>query len=146
MNPSQILVAYDHSEAAQRALAYAIDLTESGRRHGGSPLTVIHVYEQANIVIGDSFFTLPANVLEAYEEQAQNVLVEAKKIIGDKREAEFVLRQGAPARTILEYAEQHSFELIVVGSRGLGGIKEFVLGSVSHNIVQNAKIPVLVVK
>ena len=54
--------------------------------------------------------------------------------------------QGAPAEVILEYAKQNGVDLIVIGSRGLGGIREFVLGSVSHNVVQHAKIPVLVVK
>ncbi|WP_256711219.1 universal stress protein [Paenibacillus sp. FSL H7-0331] len=37
-------------------------------------------------------------------------------------------------------------DLIVIGSRGLNAISEFILGSVSHNVVQHAKIPVLVVK
>ncbi|MDF2937997.1 MAG: UspA domain protein, partial [Paenibacillaceae bacterium] len=34
----------------------------------------------------------------------------------------------------------------IIGSRGLGGIREFVLGSVSHNVVQHAVVPVLVIK
>ncbi len=56
------------------------------------------------------------------------------------------LLQGSPAEVILKYAKQHDVDVIVIGSRGLGGIREFVLGSVSHNVVQSARIPVLVVK
>jgi nucleotide-binding universal stress UspA family protein len=56
------------------------------------------------------------------------------------------LLQGSPAEVILSYAKEHGADVIVIGSRGLGGIREFVLGSVSHNVVQSARIPVLVVK
>ncbi|MNR36447.1 Stress response protein NhaX [compost metagenome] len=56
------------------------------------------------------------------------------------------LLQGSPAEVILAYAKEHGADVIVIGSRGLGGIREFVLGSVSHNVVQSARIPVLVVK
>ena len=54
--------------------------------------------------------------------------------------------QGPPAEVILEYANQNGSDLIVISDRGLGGIREFVLGGVSHNVVRHAKIPVLVVK
>ncbi|MMZ71849.1 Stress response protein NhaX [compost metagenome] len=54
--------------------------------------------------------------------------------------------QGSPAEVILSYVKKHDNDVIVIGSRGLGTIREFVLGSVSHNVVQNAKIPVLVIK
>ncbi|MNP39883.1 Stress response protein NhaX [compost metagenome] len=60
--------------------------------------------------------------------------------------AEVELLQGSPAEVILKYAKEHAIDVIVIGSRGLGGIREFVLGSVSHNVVQSARIPVLVVK
>jgi nucleotide-binding universal stress UspA family protein len=56
------------------------------------------------------------------------------------------MMQGAPAEVILDYTKKNHNDLIVIGSRGLGGIREFVLGSVSHNVVQHARIPVLVVK
>ncbi|MGV2947877.1 universal stress protein, partial [Acinetobacter sp. AGC35] len=56
------------------------------------------------------------------------------------------LLQGSPAEVILKYAKQQEVDVIIIGSRGLGGIREFVLGSVSHNVVQSARIPVLVVK
>jgi nucleotide-binding universal stress UspA family protein len=53
---------------------------------------------------------------------------------------------GKPGDIILSEATQGAFDLIVIGSRGLGGFKEFVLGSVSHQVVNESKIPVLVVK
>ena len=54
--------------------------------------------------------------------------------------------QGSAAQSILEFADSHNSDVIIIGSRGLGSIREFVLGSVSHNVVQHARIPVLIVK
>ncbi len=47
---------------------------------------------------------------------------------------------------ILDFADKHGSNLIVVGSRGLSGIKELMLGSVSHKISQYSKCPVLIVR
>jgi len=56
------------------------------------------------------------------------------------------LLMGRPGEVILSEAAQGAFDLIVIGGRELGGFKEFVLGSVSHQVVNESKIPVLVVK
>jgi nucleotide-binding universal stress UspA family protein len=56
------------------------------------------------------------------------------------------LAKGDPAEEIIECAEKENMDLIVVGSRGLNAIQEFMLGSVSHKVVQKADRPVLVVK
>ena len=55
------------------------------------------------------------------------------------------LKSGFASRTILDHAEEHQCDLIVMGSRGLSGIREF-LGSVSHFVVQQSPVPVLIVK
>jgi nucleotide-binding universal stress UspA family protein len=59
---------------------------------------------------------------------------------------EHVMRVGAPAEEILEEAADDVTDLIVVGARGLGGVKRFVLGSVSERVLHHATCPVLVVK
>ena len=60
--------------------------------------------------------------------------------------AETMLVRGHPARAILDAAKAKGTDLIVVGSRGLGGVKGLLLGSVSNAVVQNSKVPVMVVK
>jgi nucleotide-binding universal stress UspA family protein len=59
---------------------------------------------------------------------------------------ETVIARGYPSKVILKTAEDVSANLIVIGSRGLSGIRELFLGSVSHAVVQHSTIPVLVVK
>ncbi|WP_449622236.1 universal stress protein [Robertmurraya sp. Marseille-Q9965] len=53
---------------------------------------------------------------------------------------------GEPSPTIVEYANQGEFDLIVIGSRGLNSLQEMVLGSVSHKVVKRVNSPVLIVK
>ncbi len=53
---------------------------------------------------------------------------------------------GNPTCEIHEMAKSKKFDLIVIGARGMGSVKEFFLGSVSNAIVHKSKIPVMVVK
>jgi nucleotide-binding universal stress UspA family protein len=55
------------------------------------------------------------------------------------------VKSGQPARTIVAFAKEHGSDLIVVGSRGLGSVEGFLVGSVSHKVTGLADCPVLVV-
>ncbi len=59
---------------------------------------------------------------------------------------ETLIKFGSPAQSIISLAKDEKFNLIVVGSRGLSGLSEFLLGSVSNKISHAATIPVLIVK
>ncbi|MFQ6064459.1 MAG: universal stress protein [Candidatus Bathyarchaeia archaeon] len=56
------------------------------------------------------------------------------------------LVEGRPSERIVEVAKEGKFDVIVMGSRGLGGIKGFFLGSVSDRVADEAACPVLIVK
>jgi len=140
-----ILVAYDGSEISERAL-------ETGARLAAmSPeakLKVVHVFYWPSLVIGDAFVAAPpAMAKEEYEyTQALEQKAQAHARELGVEQVEVMTLQGSPAKTILRFAEESASDVIVIGSRGLSGIGELVLGSVSHNVVQHAHIPVLVVK
>ncbi|MFD1737949.1 universal stress protein [Bacillus salitolerans] len=53
---------------------------------------------------------------------------------------------GEPGPTIVEYTNKNNFDIVIIGSRGLNGLQEFVLGSVSHKVAKRANCPVLIVK
>ena len=55
------------------------------------------------------------------------------------------VKAGQPARTIIEFARDRDADLIVIGSRGLGSVERYLLGSVSHKVTGLAQCPVLVV-
>lgn len=141
---SNILLAYDGSKASNKAFDRAIELAQAVPN---ATLTVIHAFDFPRIFIGEGLAPIPASVNKEYYDLAEQTVEEVKKrLVAAGVNGDAHLIQGSPAPIILEYAKEKGSDIIVIGSRGLGGIREFVLGSVSHNVVQNAKIPVLVVK
>ncbi|WP_138496463.1 universal stress protein [Paenibacillus pinistramenti] len=140
---NKILVAFDGSKASNKALDKAIELT----RLTGASLDVVHIYDFPRFYVAEGFAPVPAQVNEEFYELASKTSDEAERRLQEAGVTGKVeLLQGPAAEGILEYAAANGHDAIVIGSRGLGGIREFVLGSVSHNVVQHAKIPVLVVK
>ncbi|MEZ0319775.1 MAG: universal stress protein [Pyrobaculum sp.] len=124
----RILVAYDGSEHAKKAVEHAVGLAKAL----GSALFVITVA------------TDPSQV--ALERARKTAEEAAKAIASAGLEAEVEVRNGAPATEILNYAEEKEADLIVMGSRGLSAIQRLVLGSVSQAVASRAKVPVLIVK
>ncbi|HJW19057.1 MAG TPA: universal stress protein, partial [Candidatus Nitrosotalea sp.] len=57
-----------------------------------------------------------------------------------------VLEVRSITDSLVSYAESHSIDLIVMGSRGFGGFKKLLLGSVASGVSQHSKCPVLIVK
>ena len=58
----------------------------------------------------------------------------------------FHQERGVAEETIVRFAEEHDSDLIVMGSRGLGGFERMLLGSVSNHVVHHANCPVLIVR
>lgn len=142
MSYQHLLVAYDGSNLSKKALKHAVELAQAF----GSKLTVAHAFATPMLNSGDMLITAPAEWAQEYADYAFKVLDGAKELVPAGVAADFKSLEGYAAQSVLDYAEEEGVDLIVMGSRGLGPIREFVLGSVSHNIVQHAKIPVLVVK
>lgn len=137
---TKILVAYDGSNLSKKALAKAIDIIQQEAAHDAQvpQLHVIHGVQDVSYAMGTTI-TIDPKISEA-------VIQEAKDVIPASVDASYIIQNGSPANTILDYADENGIDLIIMGSRGLGAIREFFLGSVSHNVVQNAKVPVLIVK
>ncbi len=68
----------------------------------------------------------------------------AETVPGDVA-VEKVLARGHAAAQILEQVESGGHDLVMMGSRGLGGVRSLLLGSVSHDVLQASPVPVLVV-
>jgi len=131
-----ILIAYDGSESAKRALDVA-----AGRANG-SPLTVVSVAE-----LLPQFGRAGAMLLPEEDEDRKRQLAEAMEALkGRGIEAKSVERRGDPAEAIVDEAQQEDAELIVVGTRGLNAAKRWLMGSVSTRVVQHAPCNVLVVR
>ncbi len=138
-----IILAYDGSDNAKRALDIAIDLAKKYE----SKLIIIEVIDTA-ILSGMGLAPVPSEVIQQIYDKANNDVKEAKDkaLNSGVKDVETVTVEGDPASTILDIAGKSGADLIVTGSRGLSTIKRIFLGSVSSRIVHEAKIPVLVVK
>ncbi len=144
--PAKILVATDGSEEADLAAKTAADLAT----RTGSELHISHVGKllthggYAGVEVG----SLPAGSQELLDREAKE-LMEAQ--LERMREAgasvtEAHLMSGRADEEIIFLAEQIGADLVVVGSRGLGGIRRALLGGVSDSVVRHAHCPVLVVR
>lgn len=140
----KILVPFDGSKASRKALDKAIQLAASD---SAIELDVLNVLQFPTLVVGEAMIAAPATLQKEFYDASEELLAEAKTLLDAlPNPTKTVQEDGQPAEAILTYAEKNGTDLIVIGSRGLGNIRSFVLGSVSHNVVQHAKIPVLVVK
>ncbi|OPH56346.1 hypothetical protein BC351_27995 [Paenibacillus ferrarius] len=140
---SKILVAYDGSDAADKALDSALKLAKLNHF---SKLDILHIFNLPTYVIGSSVVIPPVVIETNYLDYSEQVIGKIKEKITDFSNIHIEVRSGAITKEILNYADEIQADLIIIGSRGLSGIGEFVLGSVSHNVVQHAKLPVLVIK
>jgi nucleotide-binding universal stress UspA family protein len=137
---SKILVAADNSEYASRAFDYAAKLS----RLTGARISIVHVISPPVAAEGISFAELAELQKKEGEQLLAKLKVRAEMQFGIK--AEGILEKGNPSKVILTTAKDTGADLIVVGSSGIGGVKELLLGSVSHTVSNHATCPVLIVK
>ena len=139
--PTTILLATDGSREAQLARTTAIDLVESTN----SELHVVTVAPGY-----PSYDVRNPTAVEQLREQAEDILNEqAAKIEqegGTVAEKHLRIAERYRAQQIVRVAEDISAGLIVMGSRGLGGVRRALMGSVSDSVVRHAHCPVLVVR
>jgi nucleotide-binding universal stress UspA family protein len=140
----KILVALDGSDHADHALDFALGIAEKY----SSDLVLLSVY---NFPV--SCYYAPPEVMKdclddqktQHEKVVTTALNKVKKNKPDLKVSVKVVH-GRPAEKIIEASEEGNFDVIVMGSRGLGGVKEFLLGSVSDRVADHAPCPVLIVK
>jgi len=133
-----ILVALDDTGESKKGMEKAIYIAKLS----GAKITVVTV-----IVVTSTLAATVTNYREYLTKKAQEMLDSAKESC-EKEGIQFASKvlDGSPASKISEFAEEEKVDLVIVGSRGLGGIKEAILGSVANSIVHKSKVSVLVIK
>jgi nucleotide-binding universal stress UspA family protein len=144
--PTKILLATDGSEEAELALLTAVDLAN----RTSSELHVVHV-GFSPLPIGAEVGPVAADPRpqDKVIEEARRFLdlqVEQIEAVGGTVAQAHLGLTGRPDEEIVELAEEISAGLIAMGSRGLGGMKRLLMGSVSDSVVRHAHCPVLVVR
>ena len=133
---SKILVAVDGSETSSKAAEMAIDLAEKY----GADLIALYIVAP-NINFSQAFYFA--------QENGQKIVDEVKRKAFAKKlnvQTEVLMDVGSVPKAIVEYAEKNNANLIVLGTKGISGIKRMLVGSTASEVVKYTHCPVMVVK
>lgn len=136
-----ILVAYDGSEPAQKAVEHAVE------NYPDQTIILLRVIEVSGGSIGAGVDLVQEKLKELREETTTELSETFSEFI-KRNDIEFQMETvfGQPTREIVSYAEEHEIDVIVVGNHGREGISRVLLGSVAEKVVRRAPTTVTVVR
>src|SRR4051794_1472748 len=137
---NRILLATDGSNNSLRAADQAIKLASTSN---GAIIEIVYVvdFETAK---RDTLKYMDSVTIE--QERKKRIQLTEGKIEAAGVKSKSTILHGDPGQTVVSYANDHSFDVVVIGSRGLNSLQEMVLGSVSHKVAKSAQCPVMIVK
>lgn len=139
----KIMVAIDKAEITNKLLDATVEIAHNKQ----TQITLVNVSQD---YVSNGMTYVPENFLEdilnEMEKASLEQLHQAKsKLKSAGINPETVHLKGDPGYEILNYARETEQQLIIIGSRGLRGVKGMMLGSVSHKVSQLSSCPVLIV-
>ena len=141
--PDTILVPLDGSPLAERALRYAVETFPT------ASITTMYVINPVDSIFVAETSGLPtANEWsEKAQRRAETIHEDATAIAGEYGvEIATVTEIGRPAREVLDYADEHGIDQIVMGSHGRDGVERAVLGSVAETVMRGGQQPVTIIR
>jgi len=140
---NRIVVGVDGSAGANRALQWAINLA----RRTGAEIVAAYVAQPLDSQVVTTFGFVPPVSVAGWVEEVRALFDQEWCLPLYKAGVPFrtAFEQGSPGPGLVAIADREGAGLIVTGTRGLGAIREVILGSVSHYLVQHADVPVVVV-
>lgn len=137
------MIPYDKSESASHAFEYAIDLAQ---KYNASVtiVTCVSIQAPTEPYFGTAYIETTKLLNEDAVKSISGLEPKLKELkIQYKTD---ILETRSVTDSLITYAESHGVDLIVMGSRGFGGFKKLLLGSVASGVSQHSKCPVLIVK
>jgi nucleotide-binding universal stress UspA family protein len=135
----RIVVGIDSSKTSLKALRWALDEA----RLRGSSVQLAHAFPRPELIGMTMVVTLPSD--DELREASAQVLADALAAVGgaDGLDVTTHVGAGGPASVLVELAK--GAEMLVIGSRGLGGFRGLLLGSVTQQVIAHAPCPVVVI-
>ncbi|WP_298611512.1 universal stress protein [uncultured Thiothrix sp.] len=136
----RILVAVDGSYQSERAISQAAFLAKLTQAEvivvvAYNPITKLH---RRGLLPSEE-------IIESMRLDAHELANEATALLTTKNiKVRAIAARGDPAEAIVTLAEEEKVSLIIMGHRGLGNLKRFLLGSVTERVLQTSSIPVLI--
>ncbi|HEX7837628.1 MAG TPA: universal stress protein [Kofleriaceae bacterium] len=140
----RILVPLDHSPGLSRVLDYAGAIA----RGMGAQLTLLHVYEPPNEMIGIVPGATVGGEIAAERRTGATLLEEAVEILRADgiAPADTLLERASPtSQAIIDRAQRGGFDLIIMGTHARKGVSRLVLGSIAESVLRDAPCPVLTI-
>lgn len=135
----RFLIPVDFSEASENMLRFAFELN----RHFFARMEILHLFD-IPITVGDDSEVYLKNY-QAYRKSYDDELWEfVRRNKGEYHyETDVFATSGGHYQGIVDYAEKHRPDLLIVGHRGAGGLRRWVFGSVSRYLLTHPPVPVL---
>lgn len=139
----RVLVPTDGSPLSDTALEFAVD------EYPEAEIVVLHVINPV-----DAGYATDMSGMDYWDGWYENAKERAEEIFADiealeldaNRTIETATETGSPARSIVEYAEEHGIDHIVMGSHGRKGVERILIGSVAETVVRRSPVPVTIVR
>lgn len=142
MSLNKVLAAVDATDGGKKALDLAVNVTENN-----PDATVDVVYVVPIPLLDDSQMTSFRSILDMMMDDGKTLL---EGLVDECEEAAdrlnpLIITGTNPATEIVKLIDQGDYDLVVIGNRGLSGMKEY-MGSVSHKVLHGSSVPVLIAK
>ncbi len=142
MEIKRILVPIDGSDESCRAMQVAAGMAAIYQ----AELELLYVADLNKEMTGLDRVTMSGYIPSEIENRGHHVLAELIREVPQTVKAYSVVLIGSPADQILEEQKEKNADLIVMGSRGLGAVRQVIMGSVSQTVLHRAPCPVMIVK
>lgn len=141
---TRVLIPYDGSKQADRAIDHAIDHFPEATLVA---LNVINPAESVYIGEEDGMPPFPDDWFETANQQAEFTLEQATEAIEEAGgQAQTAVEVGRPVHVIVDYVEDNDIDHVVMGSHGRSGVTRILLGSVAEGVIRRSPVPVTVVR
>ncbi|MFC7058146.1 universal stress protein [Halovenus salina] len=136
-----VLIAYDGSDPAQAAVEYAV------REHPDEELVLLHTVEAASGSLDATVNMIQKALKDQREEVEEDFIDEVTDLLADA-DVEYTteVTVGDPAHEVVDYAEEHDIDHIIVGNHGREGASRIFLGNSAEAIVRRSPVTVTVVR
>ncbi|MBT2569061.1 universal stress protein [Planococcus sp. ISL-110] len=136
----KVLLAVDGSDHSIRAAKQAVKIAAPSP---DAQVTIVFVADHAN---AKNEVLHSGSSMELDLKRRKKIQPIEETLAAGQVKYKVEILHGTPGPAIVEYANKEKFDILIIGSRGLNGLQEMVLGSVSHKVVKRANCPVLIVK
>ncbi|ADI74057.1 UspA domain protein [Methanohalobium evestigatum Z-7303] len=139
---NKILIATDGSENSKNAVQSGINLA----KNTGAKVYTVYIIEPVSAAMSRKGPDWAKSAMEMMRKEGEKATEYVEKI-GQEADidVESIILEGDPAEEVIKFADKNDINLIVMGTRGLSGIKRFMVGSVADKVVRHSEKEVLVV-